>query len=221
MPVLTPIGLDPAHPFPRVLNKSLNFAVELEGQGRVRPQFGHGHRAGAARAAARDPAAARRSRLPSTTSCSCPPSCTRTSAELFAGMKVLGCYQFRVTRNSDLFVDEEEVKDLRTALQGELPQRHFGDAVRLEVADNCPPGHGGVPAAAVRAGRGRPVPRRRPGQPGAADAASPTRSTGPISSFRRSRPACRRMLQPSATTCSTRCARATSCCTTRTSRSSR
>ena len=57
--------------------------------------------------------------------------------ELFAGMNVLGCYQFRVTRNSDLFVDEEEVKDLRNALQGELPQRHFGDAVRLEVADNC------------------------------------------------------------------------------------
>ena len=51
-------------------------------------------------------------------------------------MNVLGCYQFRVTRNSDLFVEEEEVKDLRQALQGELPQRHFGDAVRLEVADN-------------------------------------------------------------------------------------
>jgi polyphosphate kinase len=52
-------------------------------------------------------------------------------------MNVLGCYQFRVTRNSDLFVDDEEVKNLRIALQGELPQRHFGDAVRLEVADNC------------------------------------------------------------------------------------
>jgi polyphosphate kinase len=57
--------------------------------------------------------------------------------ELFAGMNVLGCYQFRVTRNSDLFVDEEEVKNLRAKIQGELPQRHFGDAVRLEVADNC------------------------------------------------------------------------------------
>ena len=53
-------------------------------------------------------------------------------------MNVHGCYQFRVTRNTDLFVEEEEVKDLRMALQGELPQRHFGDAVRLEVADNCP-----------------------------------------------------------------------------------
>src|SRR6185369_4460268 len=57
--------------------------------------------------------------------------------ELFTGMQVLGCYQFRVTRNSDLFVDEEEVKDLRAALKGELQQRHFGDGVRLEVADNC------------------------------------------------------------------------------------
>ena len=68
-------------------------------------------------------------------------------------MKVLGCYQFRVTRNSDLFVDEEEVKNLRTALQGELPQRHFGDAVRLEVAARVPAGDDRVPAAAVRTER--------------------------------------------------------------------
>jgi len=60
----------------------------------------------------------------------------RTWVSFFAGMSVLGSYQFRATRNSDLFVEEEEVKDLRQALQGELPQRHFGDAVRLEVADN-------------------------------------------------------------------------------------
>ena len=59
--------------------------------------------------------------------------------ELFSGMTVQGCYQFRVTRNSDLFVDEEEIKNLRIALQGELLHRHFGDAVRLEVADNCSP----------------------------------------------------------------------------------
>ena len=59
--------------------------------------------------------------------------------ELFAGMHVKGCYQFRVTRNSDLFVDEEEVKNLREALQGELSHRHYGNAVRLEVADNCSP----------------------------------------------------------------------------------
>src|SRR5258708_12343550 len=59
--------------------------------------------------------------------------------ELFSGMEVQGSYQFRVPRNSDLFVDEEEVKNLRLALQGELPQRHFGDAVRLDVADLCSP----------------------------------------------------------------------------------
>ena len=54
-------------------------------------------------------------------------------------MEVLSCHQFRVTRNSNLFVDEEEVKNLRITLQGELPQRHFGNAVRLEVTDNCSP----------------------------------------------------------------------------------
>ncbi|MFM8501145.1 MAG: polyphosphate kinase 1, partial [Fluviibacter sp.] len=59
--------------------------------------------------------------------------------ELFSGMTVQGCYQFRVTRNSDLFVDEEEVKNLRAKIQGELPKRNFGDAVRLEVADNTSP----------------------------------------------------------------------------------
>jgi polyphosphate kinase len=62
--------------------------------------------------------------------------------ELFPGMTVVGCYQFRLTRNSDLYIDEEELrelKSLRTALQGELSQRQFGDNVRLEVADVCPP----------------------------------------------------------------------------------
>ena len=59
--------------------------------------------------------------------------------ELFAGMTVKGAYQFRVTRNSDLFVDEEEIKNLRIALQGELLQRHFGDAVRLEVVEEISP----------------------------------------------------------------------------------
>src|SRR5262245_17809899 len=52
-------------------------------------------------------------------------------------MKVVDCYQFRVTRNSELFVDEEEVKDLRDALRGELPHRQFGDEVRLEITANC------------------------------------------------------------------------------------
>ncbi len=58
--------------------------------------------------------------------------------ELFPGMKVKGCYQFRLTRNADLTFDKGDVADLASALQGELHARHYGDAVRLEVADNCP-----------------------------------------------------------------------------------
>ena len=58
--------------------------------------------------------------------------------DLFPGMKVLGCYQFRLTRNADLIVDPDEVDDLARALRGELLSRRYGDAVRLEVADNCP-----------------------------------------------------------------------------------
>ncbi|HZV53602.1 MAG TPA: polyphosphate kinase 1 [Rhodocyclaceae bacterium] len=136
MPVLTPIGLDPAHPFPRVLNKSLNFAVELEGK----DAFG---RAGGAAIVQAPRALPRVIQLPKELTgvdygfVFLSSILHRHVGELFAGMNVLGCYQFRVTRNSDLWVDDEEVKNLRTALQGELPQRHFGDAVRLEVADNC------------------------------------------------------------------------------------
>ena len=58
--------------------------------------------------------------------------------KLFSGIQVIGCYQFRVTRNSDLFVDEEEVDDLRRALEGELQHRRYGAAVRLEIAHDCP-----------------------------------------------------------------------------------
>jgi polyphosphate kinase len=139
MPVLTPIGLDPAHPFPRVFNKSLNFAVQLEG----RDAFGRDSRAAIVQAPRILP---RMIKLPPEVVGGSQSSFIFLTSilhahvkELFAGMNVLGCYQFRVTRNSDLFVDEEDVKDLRRALQGELPQRHFGDAVRLEVADACPP----------------------------------------------------------------------------------
>ncbi|MBK7422370.1 MAG: polyphosphate kinase 1 [Propionivibrio sp.] len=136
MPVLTPIGLDPSHPFPRVLNKSLNFAVELDGK----DAFGRSSGAAIVQAPRVLP---RVIRLPQEL-CNCEYGFVFFSSvlhafvgELFSGMNVLGCYQFRVTRNSDLFVDEEEVKNLRTKIQGELPQRHFGDGVRLEVADNC------------------------------------------------------------------------------------
>lgn len=137
MPVLTPIGLDPAHPFPRVLNKTLNFALELEGK----DAFGRNSAAAIVQAPRTLP---RVIHLPKEIA-GCEYGFVFLSSilhahvdELFSGMSVLGCYQFRVTRNSDLFVDDEEVKNLRLTLQGELPHRHFGDAVRLEVADNCP-----------------------------------------------------------------------------------
>jgi len=138
MPVLTPIGLDPAHPFPRVLNKSLNFAVELQGK----DAFGRN----SARAVVQAPRVLPRTILMPPEISGCAHGFVFLSSilhahvgELFAGMEVLGCYQFRVTRNSNLFVDEEEMKNLRLSLQGELPQRHFGDAVRLEIADTCSP----------------------------------------------------------------------------------
>ncbi len=138
MPVLTPIGLDPSHPFPRVLNKSLNFAVELNGK----DAFGRN----SAKAIVQAPRVLPRAILMPPEISGCDYGFVFLSSilhahvgELFSGMEVLGCHQFRVTRNSDLFVDEEEVKNLRVSLQGELPQRHFGDAVRLEVADNCSP----------------------------------------------------------------------------------
>jgi polyphosphate kinase len=136
MPVLTPIGLDPSHPFPRVLNKSLNFAVELEGK----DAFGRNSGIAVVQAPRVLP---RVVRLPRDIAGAEYDFVFLSSVlhehvgELFAGMKVVDCYQFRVTRNSELFVDEEEVKDLRAALRGELPHRQFGDEVRLEIAENC------------------------------------------------------------------------------------
>jgi len=138
IPVLTPIGLDQAHPFPRVLNKSLNFAIELQGK----DAFGRN----SARAIVQAPRVLPRT-IPMPPEISgCAHGFVLLSSilhahvgELFSGMEVLGCYQFRVTRNSNLFVDDEEMKNLRLSLQGELPQRHFGDAVRLEIADTCSP----------------------------------------------------------------------------------
>lgn len=137
MPVLTPIGLDPAHPFPRVLNKSLNFAVELEGK----DAFGRNSGLAIVQAPRVVPRVVRLPREISSAEYDFVflSSILHTHVnELFSGMKVVDCHQFRVTRNSDLFVDEEEAKDLRAVLRGELPQRHYGDEVRLEVAENCP-----------------------------------------------------------------------------------
>jgi polyphosphate kinase len=136
LPVLTPIGLDPAHPFPRVLNKSLNFIVELEGV----DAFGRDSGIAIVQAPRVLP---RVIRMPAEVARVADNFITlgailrRFMQRLFPGMTVVGCHEFRVTRNSDLFVDDEEVKNLRTALEGELFERHFGDAVRLEVTAGC------------------------------------------------------------------------------------
>ncbi len=138
MPVLTPIGLDPSHPFPRVLNKSLNFAIELEGK----DAFGRSSGIAIVQAPRLLP---RVIRLPRELSSAEYDFVFLSSimrehvSDLFAGMKVVGTHQFRLTRNSELFVDDEEVKDLRDALRGELPHRQFGDEVRLEITANCSP----------------------------------------------------------------------------------
>jgi polyphosphate kinase len=137
-PLLTPIALDPAHPFPRILNKSLNFVVELAGQdafGRV-----------ASIAVVQAPRALPRLiRLPNALS-DAPHGMMLLGSivqgfmgNLFPGLEVRSVHQFRVTRNSELFVDDEEVTDLREALKGELRQRQYGDEVRLEVSAGCPP----------------------------------------------------------------------------------
>ncbi|AZN37296.1 polyphosphate kinase 1 [Iodobacter ciconiae] len=137
MPILTPIGLDPSHPFPRVLNKSLNFIVELEGN----DAFGRSSGIAIVQAPRILP---RFVKMPADISGVEHGFVFLSSIlhahvdELFSGMHVLGCYQFRVTRDSDLSVDDDDLKDLRAALKGELSQRSYGDAVRLEVADNCP-----------------------------------------------------------------------------------
>ncbi|QIE24490.1 Polyphosphate kinase [Caballeronia sp. SBC1] len=138
LPVLTPIGLDPAHPFPRVLNKSLNFVVELEGK----DAFGRQAMMGIVQAPRALP---RLVRMPEALS-GYPHGFVLLSSlmqrfveALFPHLMVRSCNQFRITRNSELFVDEDEITNLRVALQGELPARHLGNAVRLEVSAETPP----------------------------------------------------------------------------------
>ena len=137
-PLLTPIGLDPAHPFPPVVNKSLNFIIALSGK----DAFGRGTGIAIVKAPRVLP---RVIRLPDQLSKNGPSFCLLSSVihshiqDLFIGREVIAYSQFRVTRDSDLWVDEDEVKNLRQALKGELQGRQFGTAVRLEVAKNCPP----------------------------------------------------------------------------------
>jgi len=134
-PVLSPLGLDPARPFPRIQNKSLNFIVRLSGK----DAYGRDSELAivqAPRSLPRIlalPASGSRRRFVALSTI-----VEAMVQRLFEGVEVLGCYQFRLTRNSDLFVDDEEVDDLRRALEGELAQRRYGAAVRLETAADCP-----------------------------------------------------------------------------------
>ncbi|HIL22347.1 MAG TPA: polyphosphate kinase 1 [Alcanivorax sp.] len=136
-PVLTPIALDPSHPFPRLVNKSLNFIVPLDGK----DAFGRSTGLAIVPAPRSLP---RLIRIPDEISEGGDDNFVFLSSmihahvsDLFPGMKATGCYQFRVTRNADMEVDEE-VEDLASALKGQLLSRRYGDEVRLEVADNCP-----------------------------------------------------------------------------------
>jgi polyphosphate kinase len=139
VPVLTPLTFDPSRPFPRVLNKSLNFIVRLKG----RDAYGRRRHRGMVQAPRSLP---RIIRLPEHLS---DPgshdfvflsSVIRVHVEkLFPGLKVEGCYQFRVTRNSNLYVDEEEVSDLVDVLEGQLEASRYGATVRIEVGHECPP----------------------------------------------------------------------------------
>jgi polyphosphate kinase len=140
LPILSPIGLDPAHPFPRILNKSLNFIISLTGK----DAFGRDIELAILQAPRSLP---RIIQLPQGETESGPHDFVFLSSiihafvdELFHGMKVRDLYQFRVTRNSEMYLDEEEIDDLLRALEGELSSRNYGDEVRLEVADNCPDG---------------------------------------------------------------------------------
>lgn len=136
-PIITPIGLDPTHPFPLLVNKSLNFIVKLEGIDAFGRDSG----------LAILPAPRLLPRIiqipeevggPGVNYVFLSSMIHAHADDLFHGMSVTGCYQFRLTRNADLSVDAEDVEDLARALRGELFSRRFGDAVRLEVADTCP-----------------------------------------------------------------------------------
>ena len=138
LPVLTPITLDPSRPFPRILNKSLNFIVRLQGK----DAFGRRRHRAIVQAPRSLP---RVIRLPERlTEQGCDAYVFLSSIihahvqDLFPGMTVDGCYQFRVTRNSNLYVDDEEVDDLVRALEGQLAASRYGAAVRLEVSKECP-----------------------------------------------------------------------------------
>ena len=135
-PVLTPISIDPAHPFPRLVNKSLNFIATLEGK----DAFGRDINLAIVPAPRSLP---RVIRLPDELTGGKEHHVMLSAVihehigELFPGMSVTGCHQFRLTRNADLDL-ADDVDDIAKALEGELENRRFGDKVRLEVTTDCP-----------------------------------------------------------------------------------
>ncbi len=137
LPVLSPLGLDPAHPFPRILNKTLNIAVVLHG----RDAFGHESHTALVRAPRSLP---RIIGIPAEIGGAgdhfvfLAELLQAFATLMFPGFRVVGSYQFRVTRNSELLVEEAEVENLALALSEELPGRGYARSVRLEVGDNCP-----------------------------------------------------------------------------------
>ncbi len=138
LPILTPMGLDSAHPFPRILNKSLNFIIAMTGK----DAFGRN----SGRAILQVPRALSRViQLPQEETDSGSYDFVFLSSiihafvdKLFNGMTIKSCHQFRVTRNSDFFVDEDAIDDLLHAVEGELLMRNYGDEVRMEIDENCP-----------------------------------------------------------------------------------
>ena len=140
-PLLSPTSLDPARPFPKILNKSLNFIVGLRGT--------HAFGRPVQRAIVQAPRTLPRLiRLDPSLPDTGPNDFVFLSSvihafveELFTGMEITGCHQFRVTRNSDLYVETEEVDDLMRAVEGGLISARYGEAVRLEVAHDCPAEH--------------------------------------------------------------------------------
>ena len=133
-PLLLPISLDPAHPFPQVANKALHFIVQLENKSKKNPSI----------AIVRVPRILPRvTRLPARVSKKKQCFVSLTSIirahlpDLFQGAKIINFSQFRVTRNSDLEFDEDDVINLRTALRQELASRPYGEPVRLEVTIDC------------------------------------------------------------------------------------
>ena len=137
LPILSPLGLDSRHPFPRVQNKSLNFMVKLAGK----DAYGRSTEYAVVTAPRSLP---RIVRLPDEVGNKRDSYVFLSSiihdnlGDLFPGLKIKGCHQFRVTMDSNLFYDEEEVESLRDVLAGVLPERQYGEAVRLEVVNDCP-----------------------------------------------------------------------------------